>query len=247
MRVLTEESLRSESKNSPLKEIIVDKNTLITPSAREFINSRGISLKFQEDLEGIEEVEEVKEEKEVNYKYKSYYSGRKYLEKPEYMTEIYKDILVYKTHERIEFRGKLDSFQGKIMVLQAKAYEDKEDKLLADLDDLLGLSKSILRSEIMEEDLNQKRVLGYSLEDLRDMSHRPEEYFNMGHLVFDYKMGYYPLKLNELRTLARELELCGFRAFKSEEGFMREDILTGLNRLSSVIYVMIYRYLTDRY
>jgi ethanolamine utilization cobalamin adenosyltransferase len=59
-------------------------------------------------------------------------------------------------------------------------------------------------------------------------------------------MGALAVGLNELRTLVRACELAAARAFEDENGNpSREDIITALNRLSSLFYVLIYKYLPE--
>ena len=54
--------------------------------------------------------------------------------------------------------------------------------------------------------------------------------------------------LNKLRTLTRESELVAYRAFKDEYGqATREDLIRALNRLSSLFWIMMFKYLTDQY
>jgi ethanolamine utilization cobalamin adenosyltransferase len=55
-------------------------------------------------------------------------------------------------------------------------------------------------------------------------------------------------KLNYLRTQVRELELAAMDAFAvTPEQVEREDILQGLNRLSSLIYIMMVQLISGHY
>ena len=54
--------------------------------------------------------------------------------------------------------------------------------------------------------------------------------------------------MNRLRTKARETELTAYRAFKTETGDVeREDIICVLNRLSSLFWIMMFKFLTGKY
>jgi ethanolamine utilization cobalamin adenosyltransferase len=66
----------------------------------------------------------------------------------------------------------------------------------------------------------------------------------------EYGMGPLSLRLNLLRTCARETELAAVTAFRDPEHpsrCLREDIVTALNRLSSLLYILIYKYLPAHY
>ena len=70
----------------------------------------------------------------------------------------------------------------------------------------------------------------------------------MKHFLPHYKQGEMVAYLNKLRTLARETELIAYKAFKDEYGQTnREDIIKSLNRLSSLFWIMMFKYLTGKY
>ena len=58
-------------------------------------------------------------------------------------------------------------------------------------------------------------------------------------------MGALCMALNQLRTKVRETELCAASAFIKDETCMRPDILEALNRLSSCVYLLFLRALTQ--
>ncbi len=246
MKVLTEEILRDNFKKKPLEEVIISKNTIITPSAKEYIGSQKIKVLYEEDLKDLEEKEK---DTSSNSKpaYVSYYSNKVYGEKPEYMTHLFGNKLVYKDNKRIKFRGKLDSFQAKILLVQSIVKRDGKEGLVKDLEEILKLTRKVLKAEVTGEDLVINNILGYSESEIRDISHQPEKYFGLDHILPSSDMDYGLLLINELRTFSRELEILGIEAFKIEDGYLREDILTILNRLSSCIYIIMYRYLKSEY
>lgn len=256
MRVVTEEILRTLSKKSQIEEIHVEKGSLITPSAKEYINQHDIEIIYDgEENMNVEKPTENELDPE-NYpekdlkkatKHISYYSGKEYESKPEYMTHLYANKLVYKNDPRIRFRGKLDSFQSSLVIVQKEASLDEKDKLVEDLEKLLALSRKILRSEVLDEPLEELNLFGYSDGELREASHNPKRYFGVEHITPDYKMDMLVLKLNKLRSEVRELEVYALDAFENRDGYDREDILQALNRFSSIIYIVMYRYLTNKY
>jgi len=60
-------------------------------------------------------------------------------------------------------------------------------------------------------------------------------------------MGAVCVALNLLRTRVRETELAAARAFETESGFSRRDLIQGLNRLSSCVYILLCRRLSGYY
>ena len=54
-------------------------------------------------------------------------------------------------------------------------------------------------------------------------------------------MGRLCASLNELRTQVRETELCAVNAFAQDGPDGRLDIIEGLNRLSSCVYILFCR------
>src|SRR3712207_9329613 len=71
MAVLTEYALRSELKDANIKEFIVEKNTIITPSARQYLHDKNIKLVFKEDRVSEENNQNIqhREEKQFLPKY----------------------------------------------------------------------------------------------------------------------------------------------------------------------------------
>lgn len=61
MPVITEEMLRTLEKNNQLATLKVTKKDIFTPSAREFLNKKGISILDAEKTEKIETVEKREE------------------------------------------------------------------------------------------------------------------------------------------------------------------------------------------
>ncbi|MBR0258114.1 MAG: hypothetical protein IJQ58_10290, partial [Synergistaceae bacterium] len=66
----------------------------------------------------------------------------------------------------------------------------------------------------------------------------------IGHILPHYDMGKESAGLNLLRTLTREAELCAVRAFGHEDTLR---ICHALNRLSSALYILTYKYLPQGY
>ncbi|QEK12643.1 cobalamin adenosyltransferase [Crassaminicella thermophila] len=251
MKVLTEATLRAEFKNIIPSRYYVDAEALITPSARQYLKDKNVELIVKNKERKEEKIEnDNKPSNSSNDKitpiYVSYYSGGTFEKKPEYMTQIYGNKLVYKDNNRIIFRGKLDSFQSQILELQVYVHSKKIDKLIKELDEILNFTRKILRAEVLNEELNEMRVLELDEQQLRDMSHNPKKYFGIDHILPNYKMGGIIIKLNSLRSSVREVEISAIKAFRKEE-IQRLDIIKALNRLSSAIYIMMCKFKAGLY
>jgi len=241
VKVLTEYDLRIELKNKKIDKYYVGPEMIITPSAKQFLAEKGIELviKNKEDDVKREEKKEMTDDRKkafVNAICEVFYD-----KKPEFMTHLYGNRLVLKDHPRIILRGKLDTLQAKLLEVQVVASKHKMEKLVEDLDEILKFVRSILRAEVLEEKLEDMKLLGLDEEQLREMSQNPKKYFNQEHLLPNYKMGEIVVLLNSLRCLTRETEICAIQAFKTNDGILRLDIIKGLNRLSSCFYVMMIK------
>ncbi|WDV45095.1 cobalamin adenosyltransferase [Clostridiaceae bacterium M8S5] len=260
MRVLTEATLRAEFKNNTPKQYLVSKKTIITPSARQYLKDKCVELVYKDGDENVYKKESLGKDKQSNVykpikapdkkiapKFIDYYTGGFYEEKPEYMTHMYGNKLVYKDDERIIFRGKIDSFQSLLLEMMVYTENIKLDSLTNDLDEILKFVREILRAEVLEEPLKQIELLGLSEKQIRDISHNPKKHYNIDHILPDYEMGETIIKLNSLRSAIREVEIAGINTFRNGHKVDRVDILKSLNRLSSVIYIIMCKYKVGLY
>lgn len=168
--------------------------------------------------------------------------------KPEHMTHLRGDHLVYKDHPRIAFRGAIDSLESEIILVQILAQKKGMDKLTQDLQEIIKAIRWLLRCEVSGDPVGEITLLGLNTDQLRAHSHHPSQYYGMSHFLPDYQKGEMAAHFNRLRTRAREVELIAYRAFKREDGEVcREDILRILNRLSSLFWIMMFQYLTGKY
>lgn len=239
MGVLTESEVRKKIGHTDVKEFYIEKGQIITPSAKSYLTDKNIVLKYVNSLDEIEknksneEKADVKQEKK--YKYVTVF-GANLDEKPEHMTSLNGNLLVFKDHKRIILRGKVDSLESRILQAQILCQKHEMKKLLKDL------------QEVLEEKLEEFKLLGLTPEELREQSHYPKKYFGIGHEFPNYEMGEMVVEINSIRTLTREVELAAYEAFKGEYGQVeREDLIKALNRLSSVFWIMIYKIRTNKY
>ena len=75
-----------------------------------------------------------------------------------------------------------------------------------------------------------------------------EKYFGQPHFLVHWTDGAAILAVNKLRTVVRQTELAAYKAFRDENGAVtREDILLGLNRLSSLMWIMMIKLKAGKY
>ena len=158
-------------------------------------------------------------------------------EKPEHMTHLNDQVLVPKTHPRIAFRGMVDELEARLLLCQAKVPQWEKE-----LGEILALARKILRCDVLEEPLEQEKLCGLEETQLREHSHRPQDFYGQPHFMPSREDGQDVLELNLLRTAVRQTELAAARAFMDGEGLpTRADILRALNRMSSMIYILMIR------
>ncbi|MBQ9196416.1 MAG: cobalamin adenosyltransferase [Clostridia bacterium] len=154
--------------------------------------------------------------------------------KPEHMTNLNARELVCKTHPRILLRGKLDTLESDILVLQTSCGAEWR----APLGDALNLVRAVLAAEVREGPLAPWTLDGMSAEEVHRCSHHPEEFGFPGHILPAPEHGLFAAQLNRLRAITRETELAAVQAFWDGQRVTREDIILALNRLSSYFYVL---------
>lgn len=190
--------------------------------------------------------------------------------KPEHLTSLFGNTLVVKNHPRIVLRGKLDSFQGRLLEAQLLAEESGDGRLKEELQEILDDCRAILCAEVMDTPLEVRKLLGMTEAELRYVSQHPSEYFGVGHIAPAVEMGEICVVLNSLRAQSREVELAAVGAFcrpapgrqgqradqadwagtEADAGAEyiteRTDLLRALNRLSSGLYVIYCEQLQKR-
>ena len=155
-------------------------------------------------------------------------------EKPEYMTHLQGDLLVHKTHPRIVFRGTMDTLQAQLLLCIRKAPETVKKQL----QQVLDTARKLLAREVMDEKVLPEDLGQMTEKELRERSHRPQDFYGQPHFMPSGEDGELLLQVNLARTLARQAEIAAVRAFLTEEGLQREDLVRGLNRLSSALYLI---------
>ncbi len=169
--------------------------------------------------------------------------------KPEEMTSISGNKLVFKDEPVIQYRGKLDSAQAQTVFIQSVLSEKNCCKnLINDLNDILETMRELMRAEVLNEPVRKVNIIGLNSEELRAQSHDPEKYFGVQKMVLpSYEKGVAFSGLNLIRTTVREAEVLAVHAFKQNGSVNRKDIIETLNRLSSACHILMCRYLAGYY
>ena len=218
--LFTEEAVRANIRNRDGKRVFyLGKGDQLTSGARDFLTRERI---------GILPAREARPDRF------RLLGGGWLEEKPEHLTHLNGDVLVSKTHPRIRFRGKLDTLEAELILCQLACGE-----LAKELGEALNLARQLIRWDVLEEPVKETALLGLSEEELRKRSHFPQEYYGQPHFMPAAADGEEIARLNRARCAAREAELAAVEAFSDREGNpTRTDILRAMNRMSSMLYIL---------
>ncbi|MCB1675154.1 MAG: ethanolamine utilization cob(I)yrinic acid a,c-diamide adenosyltransferase EutT, partial [Halioglobus sp.] len=159
--------------------------------------------------------------------------------KTELLTLLDNEHLVPKTHPRIALRGKLDTLIAQTLIAQTQFEMNHCPVLRKSLADLRSYMGDILRCEVTGDELPAISMGEMNDETLHTVSHQPLKYLGHDHIVPEAAHGRDIAHLNLLRAIAREAELEAARIYATDTfEVSRGDILEGLNRLSSALYVL---------
>jgi len=237
--------------------------SVITPSARDFIRSKGIEVQIEGNgLQDLNKSTFSSASQSIDkYNHKSFEEPKALWEtqtktttktdtntntntpsgvKPEHMTHLRTGALVTKTHPVIAYRGQLDLFQCELVEAQSFFHHEGEEGLLLKLEEISVFCRQLMVSEVKQEPFQWTTLIGLTAEELRDRSHHPRKYFGIDHTPLSYTHGAIVAKLHHLRAKSREVELYANRAFTDDEtgACSRTDLIQALNRLSSAFYIL---------
>jgi propanediol utilization protein/ethanolamine utilization cobalamin adenosyltransferase len=238
-KVITESFLRQAFLKDVPDSFRIYRGQILTPAAKQFLKDRQVPIRCEANP-GTPPMG-LNPARGAPLGEKASGGGRSVKQKPEHMTHLRGGQLVRKDDPRILFRGQLDRFQAEVLLVQREADSWTDSLLQEGLQEILERARAIMRAEVLEEALEPGEFLHVKEQEIRAISHDPEKFFEMGHLVPAKEMGCAVLLLNRLRTLVRAVEVTAVSAFGQEKNPARPDIVRALNRLSSVIYVMMLR------
>lgn len=255
MKVITEMDLRDLYKKEPFDKFTLTCPERLTPAAYQFLNDRKIKIIEQRQDQGkkvhssIEKKCNLENQPEPENGYLLMDSCSIVENKPEAYTHLKGKKLVPKNNERIILRGRIDALQANFIntILEVQNFGYKQ--LTEDLIIIFEYMKKIMRAEVLEEPLEFINFKGWSGDEIREYSHHPDKYFGVKHFTPDPKYGKAISLLNIIRTQIRELEVVAVDAFydKDKKAMERQDIILAINRLSSLVYIIMCQYLGGLY
>ena len=219
----TLQQVKANIRNREGKRVFfLGKGDTLTPGARDWLQQERIEIRSGESA------------KIETYRLPG---GGYMTEKPEHMTHLHGDVLVRKTHPRIAFRGAVDLLEAELMLCQFDVPEFRKE-----LGEILSLARMLIRCDVMNEPVPGDKLCGLTEPQIRQQSHRPQEFYGQPHFMPEYTDGVQILHLNRCRCLARKAELAACHAFIDPEGVpLRPDILQAMNRMSSMLYILMIR------
>lgn len=243
-------------------EIQLEPGTRFTPAAQQMLNDKNITVRWRDEKgqvfvdkshspaqpgsnDAAPKLERVHPLKSNNVRPTNacMLCSSDVSDKPALMTHLDDKILVPKTHPRISLRGKLDTCISYCVLVQCEMIQQPDllKNFMADIRSYLG---QVLQAEVTGQPLPEPSLGEFSAAVIHLWSHHPLKHLGHDHMLPDIAYGALVAQLNYLRALVRELELTATKVFiddsmqLSSGGINREDIVAGLNRLSSAVYVV---------
>ena len=220
----TEGAVSQNLRNRNGKRVFyLSKGDTLTPGARDWLRQQRVEILSAEEA------------KPEAYRL---LNGASIKEKPEHMTHLNGDLLVLKTHPRIAFRGAVDTLEAELLLCAFYA----QGQLQKDLQEILSLARFLIRCDVLDEPVPEVKLCGLTEGELRSHSHRPQDFYGQTHFMPEVTDGEMILRLNRCRCAARAAELAAAKAFTDENGNgIRTDILRAMNRMSSMLYILMIR------
>ena len=237
MKIITETALRDRYKNDKFESFVLNKGEKLTPAAAQFLTDRRIRVQNNDHAVLPKEG------------YICLPSGSRVMKKPEHYTHLRGNVLVPKCHPAIKFRGQLDLLESNFIVCINQVISAGYQEMADELNDIFLYLQQIMKAEVRDKPLPFIEFKGWSDADIREYSHHPEKYFGVRHAPPDPKYGVLYGELNKLRAMIRQLEIMAVEAFCSEgeEQCERFDIILALNRLSSLVYIIVCKFIGGHY
>lgn len=221
--------------------VVVRRDEVLTPGAKRYLQKHRIEVVYPQGAEGAQGGDP------APAKYRTLF-GADLQEKPEHMTHLKGNILVFKDHPRIAFRGWIDALEAEITLAQQAAAGEGFQTLVEELEEVLAFVRRYIRFDVLDEPVGEIHLCGYTPDQLREYSHYPERHFGQPHFLVHYSDGPAILAANKLRTVVRQAELAAYAAFQDVDGNVtRPDIILGLNRLSSLLWIMMIKLKAGKY
>lgn len=247
---VTEDWLRTNYSLSDGTEIHLPADCRFTPAARTLISDHHLVVKYVDEQGRLfvekDEVSEKKETPELKQVHgltsqdqrvvsSCQMCRQEVVKKPDTMTHLNAHTMVSKSDPRLAFRARLDSTIATAVWLQGEVSQEPQ-VWLNDIRSVLG---NIMRADAMDETLPHFVIGGMDEKAIHQMSHFPLKYIDHDHIVPAFEHGRNVRLLNLLRTSIRETEISAASIFIDRDLVVkRPDLMQGLNRLSSAVYVL---------
>ena len=241
MGLITLEDARRMSDQGTRGPVVVRQGEVLTPGARDYLQEHRIQVVYPQGRETGEGGHA------APAKYRTLF-GAALNEKPEHMTHLKENILVFKDHPRIAFRGWIDLLEAQTLLAQREAAQGGWPRLAEELGQVLEFVRRYIRFDVLGEKLENLTLCGMDAGQLREYSHYPEKHFGQGHFLPAHTDSPALLAVNKLRCVVRQTELAAYAAFRDADGNVtRGDMILGLNRLSSLMWIMMIKLKAGKY
>ena len=170
MALLTEEDVRRMSNQGTRGPVVVNRDQMLTPGARDYLREHRVEVVYPQGEAAGEGAPS------APAKYRTLF-GAALNEKPEHMTHLKGNVLVFKDHPRIAFRGWIDALEAEILLTQQAAAGEGYGALAGELEEVLGFVRRYIRFDVLDEPVGAIELCGYTPEQLREYSHDPAQHF----------------------------------------------------------------------
>lgn len=240
MALLTVEDVCRMSNGGTRGPVVVRQGEVLSPSARDWLREHRVEVVYPQGEPSVGSAP-------PTHKYRTLF-GAQLNEKPEHMTHLKGNILVFKDHPRIAFRGQIDLLEAEITLAQQAAAAEGIPAMVEELEEVLDFVRRMIRFDVLDEAVGEVKLCGYGPDELREYSHYPEKHFGQPHFMVHWTDGPAILAVNQVRTEVRRTELAAYAAFRDADGNVtRGDIILGLNRLSSLMWIMMIKRKAGKY
>ncbi|MDR1521078.1 MAG: hypothetical protein LBU23_13195 [Planctomycetota bacterium] len=165
--------------------------------------------------------------------------------KPRHLTHLGDGRLIRKDHPVIVWRGEMDCFAAFLLEAQLLGERLGKARFAAEIREIAGFVQHLIVCEAAGRASGEFRLLGWSGDEVRRLSHEAARSAGPGQppRSCSAEMGELAVSLNRLRALCRKAESAAVTAFVDAAGQEpRPDLILALDRLSSLLYVLMFRH-----
>ena len=255
MTFITESELRELWKNGRGKIPSFPKTTRFSAAALDFIKAHQIEI-FRPSIE-LPIAEQIKAEGSntmANWDKPGQFPvmlsgkipvcqecGQPVINKPEHITQIDSGHFAPKTSPRLILRGRIDSLHAMVMLTASISRRFGLPELGNHLDTLAAYCREIMSAEYHLRLVAPLVMMDKSENQIHEISHWPEKFLGIPHIVpgsSDHEILHW---LNLLRTQSREVEIIVLQVFPTNDldlSGVGAGLTRAFNRLSSAVYVL---------